>query len=442
MIDLFKQLDIDVLLFINGLHNSFLDILMYWMTKLWFWLPFFALILAFIIKKYKKKTFVILLLCAVSVTLTDQTSVAIKNHVKRFRPSHKEGLSEQLHLHQYPNGKVYRGGNYGFVSSHAANSFGIAVLLIFFFVAITKHAWWIFPLWASLFCLTRMYLGVHYPSDIVGVALLGIAIIASLLAVYQFVLIRWGKRKIIHKKKVTSTNLFLSDYIHVLRHKKSNRKLPNFFTVYADFQTKGRGQQQNTWESEKGKNISMSTLLYPNVAPANQFIVTQWVSLAIHDFLTKEIKLNSVYIKWPNDIYVNDKKIAGILIENIITTTNISYSIAGIGLNMNQSSFSSWIPNPTSVKIESQKNYSILQSIRLILKYIEKRMQEDKDLIHSEYLSHLYKKNTFGKFLIVSFQEEINMKIVDVSPDGRLHAVNEQGEILSFYYHEIKYILE
>ena len=173
-IEALKYIDIEILLSINGLHTLFLDKLIYWMTKFWFWIPFFAWVIIMLIRKYKNKTWVILLFCAISLILTDQSSVFIKNKTQRLRPSHQIVFQDYLHFHTFDNGKIYRGGPYSFVSSHAANSFGIVVLLIYFFAPITQHRWWIFPAWAIIFCLTRIYLGVHYPSDILAGALLGI----------------------------------------------------------------------------------------------------------------------------------------------------------------------------------------------------------------------------------------------------------------------------
>ena len=193
-----KYFDIEILLFINSLHTPFLDHLIFWMTKVWFWLPFFAWIIYALIKKYKSKTWVVLLFCALSITLTDQSSVFIKNKIQRLRPSHQMIFQDYLHLHTFDNGKVYRGGTYSFVSSHAANSFGLVILLIYFFTPITRHRWWIFPAWAFIFCLTRIYLGVHYPSDIFAGAVLGVVcglLILLLHHIFLLIIVRYQTRK-------------------------------------------------------------------------------------------------------------------------------------------------------------------------------------------------------------------------------------------------------
>ena len=185
MLEKLIQADQELLLFLNGLHSPFFDVLLYGMTHFWFWLPFLAVLLWMLWKHYRKKLILILAFFAVSITFSDQTSVFIKNKVQRDRPSHHVEISEKLHLHQYKNGEVYRGGKYGFVSSHAANSFGLMVLFLYFFKPVKRRLLWLFPAWAVLFCYTRIYLGVHYPLDIACGALVGIGCGLFALRLYR-----------------------------------------------------------------------------------------------------------------------------------------------------------------------------------------------------------------------------------------------------------------
>ena len=105
--------------------------------------------------------------------------------------------------------------------------------------------------------------------------------------------------------------------------------------IYADFQKAGRGQKDNKWESEKGKNLLLSIILYPtSIRPEDQFYLSMAVSLGICDFIDSFFPGSK--IKWPNDIYINDDKIAGILIENSVMGETIESTIAGIGININQ----------------------------------------------------------------------------------------------------------
>ncbi len=180
-----ELLDRHILQQINSWHTPFLDVLMYWMTQVWFWLPMVAIVLLILWRHYgKKQMALILAFFALSVVMTDQSARFIKNKVQRYRPSHNLELQDEVHLHQNKDGSVYRGGQYGFVSSHAANSFGLVVLLMYFFAPIGKKYIWLFPLWAVVFCYTRMYLAVHYPLDILCGAALGI--VCGLLALFLY----------------------------------------------------------------------------------------------------------------------------------------------------------------------------------------------------------------------------------------------------------------
>ena len=122
----------------------------------------------------------------------------------------------------------------------------------------------------------------------------------------------------------------------------------------------GRGQVGTQWESEKGKNLTASILLYPSfISPTNQFNLSIAVSLGIRDALHNILK-QEVWIKWPNDIYVNNKKIGGILIENILQGSTWKYAIIGIGINVNQTAFSTDAKNPTSIREILHESYVIV----------------------------------------------------------------------------------
>ncbi|MCL4641997.1 MULTISPECIES: phosphatase PAP2 family protein [Olivibacter] len=170
MLEDLKQFDTELFLAINGKHNAFFDTIMYWASDKLFWIPFYAVIVFFLVRIYKKFTIYILLAITVTITLCDQTaSGLLKNLVKRFRPSHEPTLAGLVHLSD-----AGPGGKYGFVSSHSANAFGLVTFL--FFLLPAKYNWLkiILLFWALLVSYSRIYNGVHYPFDILGGAVVGV----------------------------------------------------------------------------------------------------------------------------------------------------------------------------------------------------------------------------------------------------------------------------
>jgi undecaprenyl-diphosphatase len=163
------DLDKKILLFLNGLNNPFLDPIMFYTTKTFFWLPLYLFLIFLIFKNYKKDGWFILLGAGIAILLTDQiTSSLMKPFFARFRPSQDPSLQGLVHL---VNG--YKGGLYGFASSHAANTFGTAIFVWLVLKKFYKSAVWIF-VWAAFMTYTRIYLGVHYPGDVFVGAIIGL----------------------------------------------------------------------------------------------------------------------------------------------------------------------------------------------------------------------------------------------------------------------------
>lgn len=169
MLEKLNALDTQVFLFLNGKHNAFFDPIMYWASDKLFWFPFYAVLIFLLIRWFRKKSILILVCTAVLITLSDQlASHLIKNLVKRLRPSREPLLAGLVHL-----SKAGRGGMYGFVSSHAANSFALVVFLCL--ILDRKYRWLkgILICWALLVSYSRVYVGVHYPGDVFCGGLLG-----------------------------------------------------------------------------------------------------------------------------------------------------------------------------------------------------------------------------------------------------------------------------
>lgn len=210
--------------------------------------------------------------------------------------------------------------------------------------------------------------------------------------------------------------------------------------IWAAEQTKGKGEEDNKWESEAGKNLTITIIFRPSfLLPANQFYLLQIVALGVYDYLN--IYIDDVFIKWPNDLYVGGNKIAGILIENSIIGEKLDYSIAGIGININQTKFPSSLENPTSLKISTNIHYKLEESLDLLNQHIGKNyqfLQEDKfEEISRRYQSVLYK---LGKLSTFHFQGDIiHGKIKGVADTGELLLELESGEIRSFGFKELVY---
>ena len=169
--------------------------------------------------------------------------------------------------------------------------------------------------------------------------------------------------KIIKKEILDSTNNYLKNII-----KSSGKR--ELLCVTAEEQTAGKGQAENSWHSEKGKNLLFSMVLYPEfLEVSKQFFLSKIISIALVNVLNKIQK--GFKIKWPNDIYYKDKKIAGILIENLLSADKINRSIVGIGININQENFPSEIPNPTSLTLITSLSVSKTELLTRIINSIQ-----------------------------------------------------------------------
>ncbi len=163
------EIDKEVFLFLNGIHNAFWDQVMFYISEKWLWVPLYVFFLFLIWKKYKKKTWIILLGAAILITLTDQIHLHLfKNMFERLRPTHDADLQGLVHTVNN-----YRGGKFGFVSGHASNSFAIATFLSVFLGVHYRYFTPLVLFWASLVSYSRIYLGVHFPADVICGAILG-----------------------------------------------------------------------------------------------------------------------------------------------------------------------------------------------------------------------------------------------------------------------------
>ena len=163
MLETLRIVDTKILLWINGEHNAFLDFIMFWVSDKLIWIPFYILLLATLYRNYQKQTLWFLPVVALLIAGCDQLSGLIKNTTLRFRPCHEPTLNGMIHLvHDYC------GGDYGFVSSHAANSVGLTTFMMMMLPAGNKKIRIALIVYVLLLGYSRMYLGAHYPLDILG----------------------------------------------------------------------------------------------------------------------------------------------------------------------------------------------------------------------------------------------------------------------------------
>ena len=239
---------------------------------------------------------------------------------------------------------------------------------------------------------------------------------------------------IIQLQEVDSTN----NYLRALQQKEEQEE----GTVVAAYeQSAGRGQRGNTWEAEAGKNLTFSMIFHPQeLIASDQFIISQLVSTAIKEVLDHYIP--DVSIKWPNDIYYQDKKIGGILIENDLSGYEVFQTIIGIGINVNQDLFLSNAPNPVSMFQITGKEYDL-----------EKLLNEFASQIYINYLDMLdgaeheikevYKNSLYRSKGMHAYEDENGTflaEIVKTESTGHLVLRDSEGIIRRYAFKEVRFV--
>jgi len=239
--------------------------------------------------------------------------------------------------------------------------------------------------------------------------------------------------KIIYKATCNSTNTVAMDLILA-------ENVPEGTVIITDNQTNGRGQRANTWMSAPYKNLTFSLILYPTwLTTQNSFLLNMITTVGIYKTLNIYIP-NELFVKWPNDIYYQNKKIGGVLIENIISQNKIKASIIGIGLNINQTTFS--LPNVSSLSLicghEFNLSNLLTQLTHAIQTQYNRLSQEEIESLQKDYLATLYwlheKRNFQNK---KGYFQGI---IQEVDAIGRLIIENENKELEHYNCQEISFI--
>ena len=239
-------------------------------------------------------------------------------------------------------------------------------------------------------------------------------------------------RKRIHLSEVDSTN------VEVRRRLEAGEPLPELTLVDADSQTQGRGQRGNSWESEAGQNLSFSLVCHPQwVKASEQFVLSQAIALAVAE------NVDGSTVKWPNDIYIGDRKVSGTLIECDLRGSQIETCIIGTGVNVNQTEFRSDAPNPVSMAQVAGHTFdreTLLQAIvQRFVQYYEKIRNGQADEVRQAYRQRLYRRTGFHRY--ADAQGEFLAEIADVGHDGLLTLRLRDGGTRKYEFKEIKYII-
>jgi BirA family biotin operon repressor/biotin-[acetyl-CoA-carboxylase] ligase len=241
--------------------------------------------------------------------------------------------------------------------------------------------------------------------------------------------------KLLFYKDLPSTNTTAASLI-----KKDN--LQEGTIVYTNHQSAGRGYSGNSWHSDDSKNLLISLILYPSfIKPKDEFIISMTISLGICDFLLRFVP--GCAIKWPNDIYVKNDKIAGILIDGALAGNKIEYVIAGIGFNINQEKFPESLRNPVSLRMLTGKSHDLDGCLGLLASDLDKRYKQliagDSEVIKREYLSKIYRRNAWGEFR--DSNGIYTGKILTVHDDGQIVIERQDGTQSKYYFKETEFIL-
>ena len=247
-------------------------------------------------------------------------------------------------------------------------------------------------------------------------------------------------RNIIELDHVDSTNSYANERL-------KKEILPEGTIIWTKNQTNGRGQRTNAWESEPFKNLTFSLILCPSfITVQQQFYLSKVISLALADFVAAILQEKSdapqIKIKWPNDIYIGDKKVAGILIENSIRNNQLVNSVVGIGLNINQEKFNKSLPKATALKLHHSTELDLNTCLGQLCSFLEARYLQLKankqQCIDEDYLEKMYLLNEWSSFK--TSEQIIRAKIIGVSAEGKLQVELEKKQSRAFDFKEIVFL--
>ena len=223
---------------------------------------------------------------------------------------------------------------------------------------------------------------------------------------------------------------------------QSNENVFEGMVIVTDNQTAGRGQRGNTWEASVGENLTFSIIFKPNFLKASdQFQLNVAISLGVFDFLSEFID-EGLTLKWSNDIYYENQKMGGILIENTLQGYQIGHSVVGIGLNINQIQFSNLRATSLRKITQNPQKYDLSEMLKKLLQSIERKYLQVKNneynFLKNRYLSNLFRFEEYHYFR-KSGQQFLG-KIIGIDETGKL-GIETEGMVLYFDFKEVEFVL-
>ena len=231
-----------------------------------------------------------------------------------------------------------------------------------------------------------------------------------------------------HFSTLTSTNDHAMGYDY-----------PHGTVIVAENQTAGRGQRGNLWQAQAGANLTFSLVVHPRHIPVcEQYTISMIAALAASDTL-REWGVDCE-IKWSNDIYVNDKKIGGILIEHSFHSENLAKSVIGVGLNINQTHFPPEIPNPTSMSLLCGGSYDKTPILDAFITCFRERYSQSNTRLHADYTQRLWRREGLWRFRDKEGDFVASIREVD-NKTGQLTLLDERGELRRYWFKEVEFLL-
>jgi BirA family biotin operon repressor/biotin-[acetyl-CoA-carboxylase] ligase len=237
--------------------------------------------------------------------------------------------------------------------------------------------------------------------------------------------------------QTASTNTYLS---------RLAATLPGGTVIYTPSQTAGRGQKGNSWESEDGKNLTFSMLLKrPPVKARDQFYLSEAAAIAVVEALTAEAG-DGFAVKWPNDVYWQDKKVCGMLLENSLDGSGIAHCVVGIGINVNQERFVSDAPNPVSLINITGREHDLMALLKGVCARIEQLVDSLADDnarvdLHQRYMAALYRNDGQLHPYEDADGNRFMASVAGIAPDGTLTLRHEDGTSRDYLFKQVKHII-